>query len=74
MPIGRSKELQVKTLIWVSVIVVSLALIGLGIGLVFGDPALIVSMFWLIVRFGAVAVTAAIAYLLITTILNWFFK
>lgn len=74
MPIIRSKELQVKVIIWVSLIIVSLALIGLGIGLVFGDPAVILSMLLLIVRFGAVAVAGIIAYLLISAILHWFFK
>ncbi len=74
MSIIRSKEVQVKVIIWVSLIIVSLALIGMGIGLVFGDPALILSMLWLVVRFGAVAVAGIIAYVLISAILHWFFK
>ncbi len=74
MPIIRGKEVQVNVLIWVSLIIVSLGLIGLGIGLVFGDPALILSMVWLVVRFGAVAVAGIIAYVLLSTILHWFFK
>jgi len=74
MPIIRSKEVQVNVLIWVSLIIVSLALIGLGIGLVLGDPAVILSMVWLVVRFGAVAVAGIIAYVLISAILHWFFK
>jgi len=74
MPIVRSNGVQVKVIIWVSLIIVSLALIGMGIGLVFGDPAVILSMLLLIVRFGAVAVAGIIAYVLISAILHWFFK
>ncbi len=74
MPIVRSNGVQVKVIIWVSLIIFSLALIGLGIGLVFGDPALILSMLWLVVRFGAVAVAGIIAYFLLSAILHWLFK
>jgi len=74
MPIVRSNGVQVRVIIWVSLIIVSLALIGMGIGLVFGDPAVILSMLLLIVRFGAVAVAGIIAYVLISAILHWFFK
>ena len=74
MPIARSKELQVKVCIWVALTIFSLALIGLALGYILGDPALILSMYWLVVRFGAVAFAGIIAYFLITAILNLLIK
>ena len=74
MPIVRTDGVQVKGCLWLAAILLILALIRLGIGLILGDVTLIRSMFALAGRVGTLLIAAAIAYVLISVFLKVLFK